>query len=124
MARIRKVRELRWTMGAGGFMGEVRLDPIVDPVVLRKVQRGRPLLFLTELYVHPLRRQKGWANELIRTCTAYADTAGIDLWLYAYPFGNGERMTVKQLVTLYGTHGFRPIKGAGYQDEMVRRWRG
>jgi len=125
------VNPVRWTVGAGGFIGEVTVRPVTDPAVLRSVQRkGVPLLFLTELYVHPLRRGLGWSHTLIETAVAYAAGEGADLWLYASPYGpkrsghhSVRRPTIQELEALYRRHGFRPVPYArtNYQHEMVLR---
>lgn len=131
MAKTVTERDHHWRIGSGGFIGNVTLQPVEWPNVLAKVQRRRPLMFLTYLFVHPLRRGLGWADELMRAATTFADRKGIDLWLYARPYGlrrtkDGRRVsyaTEEALVAFYRKHGFRPIDGAGHRNEMVRRCR-
>jgi GNAT superfamily N-acetyltransferase len=113
-----------WRIGSGGFIGSVSVIPVPSAEVLGAVKKRRPLMFLTYLFVHPLRRGRGWGGELVAAATAWADAEGIDLWLYARPYGHARgRRTVEQLVAFYRAHGFRPIEGAGHRNEMVRRCR-
>lgn len=122
---------VRWTVGAGGFIGEVTVRPVTDPDVLRAVQRpGVPLLFLTELFVHPMRRGRGWSHALLQAAIQHAAAEGADLWLYASPYGSKRaghrsvhRPTTEELEALYSRHGFRPVPYArtNYQHEMVLR---
>jgi Acetyltransferase (GNAT) family. len=119
-----------WTIGSGGFIGSVTLMPITREDVLRAVQRRRQLMFLTYLFIHPLRRGLGWSHELLRAATEWADAQRIDLWLYARPYGLAatkrgrvHKANEEELLKLYRKHGFRVIEGAGHRNEMVRRCR-
>lgn len=124
------MKEQRWTIGAGGFIGEVTLRAITSANVVNKVKKERDLMFLTNLFVHPLRRGRGWAQALLQTATTYADRSGVDLWLYARPYGctrtkagRVHRLAEDELRRLYRRHGFRDIVGSGLHCEMVRRVR-
>jgi GNAT superfamily N-acetyltransferase len=108
----------RWYVGAGGFKGYVVLsDPSELMEDLLAPRRGHRLVELTSLYVHPLRRGRGWATELLSTATAWADTKGYDCCLWVHPFGpratragvavpcaNGEALR-----QFYASHGFRRV---------------
>ncbi len=112
-----------WRIGSGGFVGSVTVMPIPDGCEATGRRRGRPMMFLTYLFVHPLRRGRGWAEELLRAATEWADRVGVDLWLYVRAYGHPRgRATASQLREFYGSHGFRPVDGC-YRDEMVRRCR-
>jgi len=111
----------RFVMGAGGFLGEVSLKAAPEEA-LALARPGRPLWFLTDLFVHPLRRKDGWGRSLMRSAVGYADRKGADLWLYARPHGRAPRMSEEQLAVFYFDHGFVPIPPVVYPGhiEMVR----
>lgn len=119
-----------WTVGAGGFIGSVSVVPITRTDVIEAVKKRKPLMFLTYLFIHPLRRGRGWSHTLLEAATGFADAQGIDLWLYARPYGLAvtkrgriHKASESALVRLYQQHGFRLIEGAGHRNEMVRRCR-
>lgn len=117
----------RFVVGAGGFIGEVSFYPAPEEALHLK-RRGRPLWFLNDLYVHPLRRGRGWSNRLMCAALAHADDHKADVWLYAKPYGprrtkDGRpvgRMEQEKLALFYTEWGFdllslKPVM------EMLRR---
>lgn len=111
----------RWIIGAGGFIGEVYLcepPPEAGPDL-----RRRPMLFMTDLWVHPLRRGRGWASELLHAATTWADSRRIDLWTYVLRFDDRpSAMSVGRLKALYEGRGFRPTGRKIPEPVLVRRW--
>jgi GNAT superfamily N-acetyltransferase len=118
-----EVQSVRWVIGAGGFIGEASITPVTKRDVLAYCQKDRPLAFLSDVRVHPLRRGRGWSDKLLRAVTRHCDRNGIDLWLYAKPFGPRPRPAVDDLARLYRRHGFRAYTWGDYDNEMVRRAR-
>lgn len=121
--------EFTWTIGAGGFRGEVSLLAPTDEALLWWQRPGFPLLYLTDLYVHPLRRRAGWARVLLDAAVAHADAAGADLWTWCHSHGvrqlsNGQKVSRpdnRALEALYKQYGF-VTQVEHPQIEMVRRW--
>lgn len=114
----------RWTVGSGGFIGEVYLRS-TPPEALPCKRKGVPLVFLTDLWVHPLRRGLGWSRSLVSAAVAHADKQRWDLWLYARPFNNSKkperRLNTDQLVTLYLSFGFELSNKCALQEPVLVR---
>lgn len=93
---------MRFVIGSGGFIGEVS---IIDGT-------------LTDLYVHPLRRGKGWGHKLMRKAVKWADKGGLRLKLRVHPFGKQTVRSARKiapregLINLYKQYGFRRVNGA------------
>lgn len=120
------MNEWTWTVGKGEFIGQISLlDAPVD--VARRLRRPLhqvPLGFVSDLEVHPARRNQGWANTLMSSITRHADRELIDLWTYVEPFGPATgRMTRGGLLTYYMRWGFQLVENPEYEYEMVRRCR-
>lgn len=107
---------LRFVLGSGGFIGEVTLQTVPAERPDLELRKGSTLA-LTKLYVHPLRRGKGWATTLINHATAHADASLLTLVLWTAPYGTRGRTKV-ELATIYGKHGFEFIGES--TTEMVR----
>lgn len=121
----------RWVVGAGGFLGEASVVevPALNADMYRTARPAVRLLELTDVYVHPLRRGRGWATRLLQSAVDWADGAGVDLVLRACPYGpladRGGRALTRldsaALAKFYVSYGFRPRKGDLHI--MVRRCR-
>lgn len=121
----------RWTVGSGGFIGEVTLLTVDETNYDLHLTRRKsvPLLELTDLYVHPLRRGRGWAQELLTTAVEWADAHQTDLVLRTAAYGPHKdrnkrpvpRMTKEELQVFYARFGFKSRKAD--PCIMVRRWR-
>lgn len=84
---------------------------------------GVPLYFLTELWVPPPARRQGAGAALMLAATSWADSAGVDLWLYTAPYGAGERLGARELAAFYRRYRFRRVAPASPDFEMLRRHR-
>lgn len=109
-----------WAAGAGRSRSTVHVtDP--DPQALAAYKRrGKPLVFLTELWVPAAARRQGMATQLIRLACDWADITKTDMWLYCSPYGRGQRMTVEELADFYARFGFKIVSSVP-DVEMVRR---
>lgn len=108
---------LRWVIGAGGFIGEVSL--VAVPPEYPALNVSARCALLTDFYVHPLRRRRGWGEALLTAALQHADKHAIDLVLWAQPHGTRKhgRLNASQLVALYSSHGFNYF---GKEGDMVR----
>jgi hypothetical protein len=73
--------------------------------------------------VRALTKKQGEGTKAMRFLTDLADKHGVELYLYAKPFGN-EAMDLDTLVRFYRRHGFREMEEEdedGEGTEMVRR---
>jgi len=73
--------------------------------------------------VRALTKKQGEGTKAVRFLTDLADKHGVELYLYAKPFGN-EAMDLDNLVRFYRRHGFREMEEEdedGEGVEMVRR---
>ena len=117
----------RLVWGGGGFISEVSLDPPPRRVE-RELGAGAPLLFLNDLWVHPMHRGKGRGGALILAALVHASELESDVWLYVKPYGlrrtrGGRRVprpTVQELEGLYAQFGFATLRREP-RTEMV--WR-
>jgi GNAT superfamily N-acetyltransferase len=116
----------RWVVGEGGFIGEASLIELSVDEHRRYSRRGRFICELTDVYVHPLRRGRGWARVVVEAALDYADAEGWDVFLRVVTYGKDSqrgphRLDVESLIAFYGRLGF-----VGRRDDprcMVRRWR-
>jgi GNAT superfamily N-acetyltransferase len=107
-------------IGAGGFVGEASIQvPEENDLELRRLQRkAYPLAELTDVYVHPLRRGRGWAKTLAAWAVTYAQYHRLDLVLRVLPYGtrklcNGttvQLMSQAELTAFYASFGFKVTK--------------
>lgn len=118
----------RWVIGAGGFVSYLRLDDPPDDVAEAYARLGCSLMFVAEVFVHPLRRSRGHSRVLMETVAQWADRSRVDLWLYCAPFGLRtvrakpiHRPDAEQLAAFYAKFGFKPADGTGTETEMLRR---
>lgn len=79
---------------------------------------------LSDLNVEPHLRGKAFAHKLVSAAVSYADRHGLDLWLYARPFGTN-KIPLDRLADLYRFYGFRlrPADKCNHEMEMVRKCR-
>jgi GNAT superfamily N-acetyltransferase len=97
----------RWKMGAGGFIGEVSLFALAESdQYVRGRGDDRMYVELSNFYVHPLRRGRGWGRELLTTAIAYAQGSGWVIFLRVVPYGRSPS-SVDELLVLYRQHGFK-----------------
>lgn len=116
----------RWTIGSGGFIGEVTLVNLHDieaPLLthegfVQKSTWGKKTVALTNLYVHPQRRNCGWSVKLLTTATEYASRYDVILVLEAAPYGTIPGTPLCTLYKLYERFGFKKVAGTNL---MVRR---
>lgn len=78
-----------------------------------------PAWVIYGLYVHPLRRNKGWGSMLMEMAQEYATVQGHDLFLYVIPYGNTRAKTKRQLQHFYRAFGFVHIPS---KDESWYYW--
>ena len=83
-------------IGAGGFIGEVSIVT---------TDRADADVELTDLFVHPLRRGRGWASDLVDAALAFCSRKGWSVILRARPHGR-ERLSRPALVRFYAAKGF------------------
>lgn len=116
------MKEWTWTVGRGEFIGSVSLLEAPSDVRLRLGRAAYKLGFVSDLEVHPERRQRGWANTLMDCLVKHADVGRVDLWTYIAPFGPAAgRLTRGELLLYYTRWGFKPVAKPEYEYELVRR---
>lgn len=108
----------RWVIGAGGFLGEVTLRALDEQFWLFRSTEAR-MVELTDLFIHPQRRSKGWSHELLAVATAYADKQDLDLILRVCAHGKKRGLGNDKLIQLYEAHGF--VRSLAFQKYMIRR---
>ena len=110
----------RWTCGATRAQGSVVLTAIPDEEVGLLARPGCKLLFLTELWVPPCARGRGYAGTLLTAVAKWADSTQTDLWLYCSEHGPEPRFTREQLRGMYAKYGFKRCNLHSPDLEMVR----
>lgn len=116
------VRTERWVIGTGGFIGEVSLYTLAYDTASYIPRKDIPCLEVSDLFVHPKRRDGGWATDLLKTVTKYADDTHTDLFLRVVSYGKVRGFDVRSLTTLYNKHGFKSYRRYDTSGrEMVRR---
>lgn len=118
---------MRFVVGTGGFIGEATLErDSNDNDDLRKAAFE---FTLTNVFVHPLRRNRGWGHQLMRTVCAFADHNGFQLRLIVMPHGVGEHLDRAALEAFYAGYGFvrtthrvLTVERRDSPVEMVREW--
>ena len=64
-------------------------------------------LSLTNVYVHPFIRGRGYGQRIMEQVITYADKEGVGLLLQIRPYSRWKRMRTEQLREWYATFGFR-----------------
>lgn len=108
-------------VGHGGFVGWITIEsPRTEWFQTQPAlaHLKRPAWVVSGLVVHPKRRGKGWAHQLIVMAQDFARSQGHDLYLWAQPFGSQPDRTKRQLQRLYRGHGF--VKAG--QDAASDTW--
>jgi ribosomal protein S18 acetylase RimI-like enzyme len=111
----------RWTIGAGGFIGEVSLFRLTEWDMYVRGKDTRTYVTLSNLHVHPLRRGRGWARLLMQAALTHAMDRGWCVFIRVVPYANGDAMDVDQLIAFYKSYGF--VSTRRDPREMVRRWK-
>lgn len=99
----------RWTMGAGGFIGEVSLFELSSEDLYIKHGSKRAYVELSNLHIHPLRRGQGWADSLMTAALCHARNEEWHIFLRAIPYNN-PTLTADELIAFYSRYGFRSTK--------------
>lgn len=111
----------RWVVAQDGLEGEVSLCALSvyeDPGLMN----GSRMLELTDLWVEPKARGRGWGVELLRAACAWADDNHADLFIRVVAYGRERpRAEVVDLMKFYSRAGF--VSRRSDQREMVRKWR-
>lgn len=119
----------RWTLGQRGFIAEASLAAM-DPAEAKQYMRGNtPVVELTDVYTHPLRRGRGWARSCAQAALDYADDNGWDVFLRVVAYGPDEdknqsqfqKLTNEELAAFYKSLGFKAR--ADDPRSMMRRYR-
>lgn len=108
-----------WEVGRGRALSRVML--LEYPHGDTYTRPGVPMLFLSELWVPPHARGRGYAHTLLKAATDWADETNTDLWLYIAPNGPEPRLSIFQLQHLYRQYEF-VTQRTRPDVEMVRRW--
>lgn len=111
----------RLKVGHGGFVGWLTIEsPKADwvPSLPALAHLARPAWVVSGLYVHPKRRGKGWAHQLVEIAQSFARVQAHDLYLWAQPFGGQPDRTKRQLQRFYRKHGFNRVG----QDAAKDAW--
>lgn len=96
----------RWTIGEGGFIGEVSLFELSDEDQYVRHTSARKYVELSNLHIHPLRRGLGWSDSLLIAAISYARARNWTIFLRAIPY-NKPHMSADRLVAYYKCYGFR-----------------
>lgn len=118
-SRMKAPTIARWTIGAGGFIGEITLKELSESDYYIRGRSKRKFVELTDLHIHPLRRRRGWADSLITTALRYAKRRNWCVFLRCVPY-NKPRVRVAGLIALYSKYGFKSLKND--EREMVLKW--
>jgi GNAT superfamily N-acetyltransferase len=97
---------VRFKLGGGGCISQLTLTGSVPGALLE----------LTDVFVHPRRRRRGEARQLLQEAVAYADAHGYDLWLRVAPHGKDSAPSAV-LQQLYREVGFRATR----EPRIMRR---
>lgn len=108
----------RWVIGNGGFIGEVSLFVLAESDHYIKGRSQRHYVELSNLYVHPKRRGRGWARELLTVAIQYAREREWIIFIRAIPYGK-DHGELDELLATYRRYGFRSRKSD--PREMVLR---
>jgi len=111
-----------WTIGAGGFCGYLELvTPASTPRFTLPVPPETALLSV--VYVHPLRRGKGWGDALMARALGYCDRYGVAVASWASPIPEPartrdgkrlHRLEFDRLMAWYESYGFRAVGNSNY----------
>lgn len=71
---------------------------------------------LTDVYVHPFIRKKGYAHEIMRMVIAYANRNKMTLRLRVQSYG---KMRNRALYEFYARYGFKRINGSNWLRRTV-----
>lgn len=99
----------RWTIGEGGFIGEVSLFELSNEDAYIKGRSQRVYVELSNLHIHPLRRGKGWSDSLMHAAMQYARARGWVVFIRAIPY-NKPRIKLERLIAFYERRGFKSTK--------------
>lgn len=106
----------RFVMQEGSLSGEVSLMvPTNDQRTHTRTAYG-DVLELSNLYVDPRRRGRGWAAILMQAACSHADREGINLILSVRPYGKKPGVPAELLSKWYERFGFEEYGGV-----MVRK---
>ena len=110
----------RWTIGEGGFVGEVSLFnlSVEDNYVRGRDQRV--YVELSNFHVHPLRRKLGWGKILLRAALRHAERRKWSVFIRVIPYSK-IRPDFERLMKLYTDHGF--VKTKNDPREMVLKYK-
>ncbi len=108
----------RWTIGAGGFIGEVSLFEL--SIEDEYVRHGSKAIYveLSDLHVHSMRRGLGWAHLLVSAALQEAQRQGWRVFLRAIPY-NKPTLNRDALIAFYRGWGFKSTK----LDEREMIWK-
>ena len=117
----------RFVVGTGGFVGEASLAKL-DANELTHRRDGIFMVGLTDVYVHPLRRRRGWGRKVLKLAVRWADSRRCDVYTYIQPYGpthlkDGREVSApdpETLRKLYNEYGFKTSRRDS--SVMVRRW--
>lgn len=107
----------RWTVGAGGFIGEVSLFHLSEYDLYVCKRYKYTFVELSNLHVHPLRRGRGWADTLMHAAIAHAEENAWGLFLRCVPY-NKPLLTADELIAFYKRYGFKSTRND--PREMLR----
>ena len=120
----------RWTLGQRGFIAEASLVAM-DPYEAKVYMRGAvPIVELTDVYTHPLRRGRGWARSCAQAALDHADDNGWDVFIrVGVAYGPDadknakqfQRLNDMELLAFYKSLGFKAR--ADDPRTMARRYR-
>jgi GNAT superfamily N-acetyltransferase len=99
----------RWTIGKGGFIGEVSLFALSEEDVYVRGNDTRTYVELSNLHIHPLRRAKGWGRELLSTALVHAQHRGWVVFIRAIPYNAGS-LDLDCLMAFYKRYGFKSTR--------------
>ena len=101
----------RFTIGAGGFIGEVSLFELSqeDSYVRAALGCTCKCVELSNLHVHPLRRCKGWGRELLSTALCHAQRHKWAVFIRVIPYAK-DSIDLECLTKFYKRYGFTQLK--------------
>lgn len=111
----------RWVVGTGGFLGEATLQGLLETdYYVRRSDEEPSYVELTNVYVHPQRRGRGWGAAVVEAALTHAERRGWPVFLRAIPYGK-EPADLDQLIRFYRSYGFRQLR-RGDARELIKRW--
>jgi GNAT superfamily N-acetyltransferase len=99
-------------IGCGKLVGHVQL------LSQDYLDAEYPCVELTDLYVSPKARGRGWGKYLVQMALLYAGSKNCAVYLWAFPYARHPSLDEADLIAVYHSMGFRQLRGHD-KGEMI-----